>query len=100
MKVGSALFARDPNLLLYLGNTKLERVNCYSYLGVHLDAALNMKLHVGSLYNKVVSKFGTLVNTHHLFDTDTTFMLHCSLLIPIINYCDTIYKRYTWVLLE
>ena len=47
-------------------------------------------MHVSSLYDKIVSKFGILVKTKHLFDTDTTLTLYRSLLIPVIDYCDTV----------
>ena len=72
-------------------NQKLEQGDSYLYVGVQLNASLSMNLHVSTLYDKIGNKLGMLGKTRHLFDTETTFMFYCSLPVPILDYCDSVY---------
>lgn len=65
MIVGSPNRLTNRNLLLSLEGIGLDRVDFYEYVGVFLDAPLNMEKAVNSLYSKTSHKlhlFGLMRN--------------------------------------
>ena len=48
------------NLDLYIHEAKLDVVNSFEYLGIHVDNCLVMNNHVDSVYKKCMTKLGML----------------------------------------
>ncbi len=80
---------RKPNL--FINNVKLDVVEEYLYLGVIIDSGLKFNSHVSSTYYKCVNKLGLICKTRHLFDYHTSRLLHMSTILPVIDYCSSVY---------
>ena len=42
-------------------------------------------------YDKCVSKLGLISKTRHLFDTKTARLVYISTVLPILDYCSTVF---------
>ncbi len=71
---------------------KLEVVSEYLYLGVIIDSGLKFNLHVNNIYDKCVKKLGLIAKTRNLFDYQTSRLLYLTTLLPIIDYCSSVYS--------
>ena len=76
---------------VYIGNEKLEHVNHYKYLGVWLDSTLNWKTHLHKMQSKIKQRLGMLRRVRHCIDASTTLLLYNSIILPLLDYCDTVY---------
>ncbi len=93
MVTGSAPRLRDSrNLKLYINNTKLDSVSEYLYLGVIIDAGLKFTAHVNSTYDKCVNKLGLICKTRNLFDYKTSRLLYMTTVLPVLDYCSSVYS--------
>ena len=93
MLTGSAHRLKDSRKLnLYINNTKLDSVNEYLYLGVIIDSGLKFNAHVNNTYDKCVKKLGLICKTRNLFDYHTSRMLYMTTLLPVLNYCSSVYS--------
>ena len=93
MQVGiyTAKLRNSPELNLYINHVRLENVDEYLYLGVMLDSGLRMNAHVQMVYDKCVQKLGLIAKTRHLFDSATSRLLYITTLLPVIEYCSSVY---------
>ena len=92
MLTGSATkLRRASELNLYINRLRLENVNEHLYLGVLLDSSLKLNAHISMTYDKYVSKLGLIAKTRHLFDKTTARLLHLTTILPIIDYCSSVY---------
>ena len=81
--------ARPLNVMI--NGTKLEQVEEYLYLGVILDSGLKMVPHCESIYDKCVKKLGLIYKTRHLFDYETARLIYLTMVLPILDYCSSVY---------
>ena len=66
-------------------------MNSFEYLGMHLDESLDSEIHINKLYSKTCSKVGLLKKIRCNIDHSTALALYNSLVLPHLDYCDTIY---------
>ena len=81
---------RDPNL--YISGTKLKVVNEYLYLEVIIDSGLKMNNHVNSIHDKCINKLGLICKTRYLFDYHISRLLYMTTLLPVLDYCSSVYS--------
>ncbi len=81
----------NPELKLFINNVRLENVTEYLYLGVMLDSGLKLNLHVQFVYDKCIKKLGLIAKTRHLFDRQTSRLLYITIVLPVIDYCSSVY---------
>ena len=74
-----------------IDNAEIEHVESYKYLGLLLDANLNWNEHVNSLCKKLRQRLGVLRRVRGYLDQATALMLFNALVLPIADYCDTVY---------
>ena len=63
----------------------------YLYLGDLLDSGLKMNSHVQMVYDKCIKKMGLIAKTRHLFDKQTSRLLYITTVLPVIDYCSSVY---------
>ena len=83
--------AKLSEVKVYAGQSELERVDRFKYLGVMLDSALTFSHHVEYLKSKTLSKIGLLGKAGYFVDHNTSIMLYKTLILPYFDYCDYVY---------
>ncbi len=76
---------------LYINNEIVENVEIFKYLGMILDPSLTFSAHINKLYKKTCSKIGMIKKVRYLSDHSIALTLYKSLVLPHLDYCDTIY---------
>ena len=61
------------------------------YLRVLIDCGLRINAHVTMTHDKCVTKLGLISKTRYLFDMETAKMLYISTILPILDYCGTVF---------
>ena len=79
------------DLNLKVGNKKIERVSSMKYLGIILDENLSFTEHIKYIFNKSTKKLGILRRAREYLDQKTSILLFKSLIVPYLDYCDTVY---------
>ncbi len=80
---------REPKL--YINGTKLDVVHEYLYLGVIIDSGLKFNSHINSIYDKCSNKLGLICKTRKLFDYHTSHLLYITTVLPVLDYCNSVY---------
>ena len=75
----------------YINNEIVEKVETFKYLGMILDPCLTFSAHINKLYKKTCSKIGMVKKVCYLIDYSIALTLYKSLVLPHLDYCDTIY---------
>ncbi len=65
----------------------IDRVYVTKFLGVLIDSKLNWKQHIDRTRNKLAKCTALLYKASDVFDSNTVYMLYCSLFLPYLNYC-------------
>ena len=92
MQIGSQSKIKEQRELnLYINRNRLDNVSEFLYLGVLIDSGLKMNAHVEMTYDKCVTKLGLISKTRYLFDSKTAKMLYISLILPILDYCGSVF---------
>ena len=80
-----------PDLNITINGKNLERVEVMKYLGVFLDEHLTFSTHIAEICQKSSKKLGILRKSRELLDQSTSLLLYKSLVVPYIDYCNTVY---------
>ena len=80
-----------PDLNLYVGQDKIDRVESMKYLGVILDDHLSFDEHIKYIINKSSKKLGVLQRSREFLNKSTKILLYKSLVLPHLDYCDIVY---------
>ena len=78
-----------------MGQKPIERVSSVKYLGVLLDEHVTFDNHVNYIHQKASKKLGILYKAKDYLDRSTNILLHKSLILPHLDYCDTVYMNTT-----
>ncbi len=76
---------------MYIGRDLLVNVDEFLYLGVLLDSGLKLSNHVSMTYDKCVTRQGLIAKTRDHFDLPTARLLYISLILPILDYCSSVF---------
>ena len=77
---------------IFIGETKLQMVPSYKYLGFHLDATLSFNSHVSSVMKTVAYKANLLAKIKRFLTDDVAMLVYKSMIIPYFDYADVIYN--------
>ena len=77
---------------LYIHGSKLERVSTYKYLGVTLDRNLNYNKHLENCIKVISPKVFLLGKIRQYVNDNTAIMVYKSMILPLIEYGDILYK--------
>ncbi len=69
----------------------LERVQNYNYLGMWLDVNLDWHYHIDVMRSKISRRIGMLRRVRTYLTEHLTTKFHNAKVLPLFNYCDTIY---------
>ena len=61
---------------LHISDVDLETVNCFEYLGMHIDNRLSMNKHVESMIKKTRCKLGILRKVRKFISKDTALLIY------------------------
>ena len=81
-----------PSSITTLDGSDLEYVDNYKYLDVWLDCKLSFQTHIKYLQSKVKSRIGFLFSNKASFTHAATHTLVKLTILPILIFCDVIYK--------
>jgi hypothetical protein len=82
-----------PNLNVTIGQTVLEQVQCFKYLGLYFDPCLKWTAHVDKISAKVSQRIGIMSRVGKYIPPDVTVKLYKALILPIIHYGDIIWSK-------
>lgn len=74
-----------------INGSVLEQVHSYKYLGLHLDGCLSWQDHTEQLCKKLRQRLGVLRRVRTYLDRQTATTLFNALVLPLVDYCDTVY---------
>ena len=80
---------------LSLGNSNLEKVECFKYLGLLLSSNLSFSQHIASICTKARRITGLLYRRfYHNANSDTLLQLYRSLVRPHLEYASPVWNPY------
>ena len=82
---------RTKNTDLCIGDEPLEKVQNYKYLGMWMDVNLNWHHHIDVMRGKIAKRLGVLRRVRNYLTDDLTTQLYNAMVLPLFDYCDTIY---------
>ncbi len=92
MMFGTAQRLRCTQLTdLFIGENPLEKVQNYKYLGMWLDINLDWHYHIDVMRSTISRRIGVLKRVRSYLTEDFTTKLHNAMVLPLFDYCDTIY---------
>ena len=86
------LITARPSSITTLDGSDLEYVDNYKYLGVWLDCKLSFLTHIKHLQSKIKSRIGFLFRNKASFTHAAKYTLVKRTILPILDFCDVIYK--------
>ena len=91
MLIGSRQKLKDHNVSILIGGRPLPRVISTKFLGVIIDQHLTWQCHIEYILKKIRTK---LFGLHRLkpFPNSLLATLYCGYILPIFDYCDTVWK--------
>ena len=97
MLIGSRQKLKDHNVSISIGGRPLPRVTSTRYLGVIIDQHLTWQCHIEYILKKIRTK---LFGLHRLKPLPDSLLatLYCGYILPIFDYCDTVWSPPTAVL--
>ena len=84
---------KAKNVIIKLGNERIQHVPSYKYLGMILDSTLNYNLHVNQVIRTVLHKLMLLSKMKKYLRDDTAICIYKSMLLPYLDYADVIFDR-------
>ncbi len=79
-----------PDLNLYVGDAKFERVSSMKYMGVILDEHLSFNEHIAYIITKSSKKLGILRRARDYLNK-SKILIYKSLVLLHLDYCDLVY---------
>ena len=83
--------ASNDKIKCLLGNTKLEQVDNYRYLGVDLDRHLNYDLCITNTIKKVNHKIWLLAKLRYYMTENMAIKIYKGMILPYFDYGDVVY---------
>lgn len=97
MLIGSRQKLRNHNVSIFVGGRPLPQVQSTKYLGVVIDQHLTWQCHVECILKKIRAKVYGL-NRLKPLSNSLLATLYCGYILPIFDYCDTVWSPPTAVL--
>ena len=97
MLIDSHQKLKDHNVSILIGGRPLPRVISTKYLGVIIDQHLTWQCHIEYILKKICTKLFGLCRLKPL-PNSLLATLYCGHILPIFDYCDTVWSPPTAVL--
>ena len=81
----------NQNADLYIGNDKLNRVDCFKYLGVQIDSSLKFHYNIENLKGKLSQACGMSYRIKKYLNFAAAKKLYYSTFYSVIQYCIGVY---------
>ena len=78
-----------PNV--FIRDTHIEIVPSFKYLGLHFDQYLSWNFHVDQITKSVTKYIGLFCRIRKYLSQESLKILHNSILLPRIDYCDVVW---------
>ena len=76
------------NLNLYIHDEKVDYVNSFEHVGIHIDHNLSMNNHVDSIFKKCTVKLSTLYKIRGFISSDISLSIYTAMIRPDMDYGD------------
>ncbi len=83
---------RNIPINIFINNVELEQTESYKYLGYWLDETLTYGTHIDKIVKKVNQRIGLIKHASQCLNRKYAVMLYKSLVLPTIDYGDTLYS--------
>lgn len=82
-----------------MNNVPLEQVSVYKYLGVHIDSALNFKMHIKGVIKNVSHKVHMLGKIRPKLSEKAAIMVFKGMILPLFDNGDsmTVPTSHFWI---
>ena len=80
------------NVVVKIGNTPLQIVPTYKYLGITLDSTLTFRCHVRTVSNVIAYKTNLLAKVRKFLTEKVALKIYKSMVLPYFDYGDVIYN--------
>ena len=87
--------SKAPQIRLQIGNTIIQEVAAYKYLGTTLDSTMTATNQLNKLNQTLALKLKTLRKMRCFISENTALLLYKTTILPIIDYNDIIYRLLT-----
>ena len=75
-------------LSLSIQKNCIDRVSCYSYLGIWLDEQLNFNRHASSIVSRTSYKIHQLRKIRHFINSKAALLVYKNMILPVVEYGD------------
>ncbi len=82
---------KTANIDITINGDQLEKVNAYKYLGLIMDSALSWQDHLLHAHKKIRQRIGVLRRVRQYMDQKLSLQLYHALILPMFDYCDSVY---------
>jgi hypothetical protein len=82
---------KDVNL--FLDDDKIERVQCFKYLGIWMDENMSFNSHVEKLSKKISSRIGMISRATKYLTLEYRKVLFNAMVLPYFDYCSHVWSN-------
>ena len=75
-----------PNLLLYINEHELEKVDTFDFLGITINETLSWRNHIDKIATKISKVIGIMSRCKRYLSSDVLIKIYNSLILSRINY--------------
>lgn len=87
------MFGNNDNLNINIGNTKIERVQEYKYLGMILDENLNYKSHISAIKKKITPMIYLIARSRKFISLQTGWLLYFAHIYSHLSYMNMVWSN-------
>ena len=84
-----------PDISPKIGDTPLERVTDFNYLGILLNEKLDFIKHEDKVYNNVLGKLHQFGNIRTYLDVPDALCIYKTMILPLMDYMDIVWDKQT-----
>ncbi len=78
--------SKIDNVNVIMNNTKVEKVNCFKYLGVTIDANLKWNDHINNVYRKLCNSLGIMRRIKPFVPQSSLITIYNTMFLPHLDY--------------
>ena len=87
MLFGSNSKKKQKPINIVIDNQEISKTEVTKFLGVFIDSHLSWNHHIDALRNKLSKSLGIMYRARHFLESNTLYLLYCSLITPYLDYC-------------
>ncbi len=78
--------SKIDDINVFMNNTRVEKVNCFKYLGVTIDANLKWTDHVNNVYRKMCNSLGIMRRIKPFIPQSSLVTIYNTMFLPHLDY--------------